>query len=49
MVLSEIFFFISNFDPIFLALMIASAIMAFFSLCEYSKELNEEAEDWLKT
>ena len=49
MVLSEIFFFISNFGLIYLALMTAFAVAAFFSLCKYSEKLNREAEDWLKT
>ena len=48
MILSEMFFFISNFNPTFLAFMIVSAIIAFFDLCEYSEELNKEADECLK-
>lgn len=44
MAISEIGFFISNFELTFLVLMILSAILAFFELYEYSEELNKEEE-----
>ena len=44
MAISEIGFFISNFELTFLVLMILSAILAFFELSEYSEELNKEEE-----